>query len=387
MKCTSFAQQKDRKGDFRKKMIHNGPDLKDERKGSTMKKKFNMFLVILGIICVFGYFSAEWIARGDVLNKVSFGVGGWLMLGGAALLVLCWGIVPIVSFLFGGYHQWIEPETITSESEKLAFLKRYAKFLLRQHKNNPPREIVDGIRELKMILDREKDIGPDECMRQLLHVVPQIRRTLIDKVGSRIIHDYMKKTAIVVMLSQRGKYDSIAMAVMQLSMTVELGKAYGYRPSWVFLGYYSGWIITNSILFGMIESSEMFEELFVSLLQQFASRLGKAIPIVGKAADITMQGITAMSIVYATGKIVQVRLLGNSRKLSWRRRIKYRLKGRKEAIVYILSLTGKQMVRTAIGDPLMDYMEQKISDREFHWFSFFSRQRETPDDNFTSDSE
>ena len=312
-----------------------------------MKKTINLILLTIAIICVLGYLSAELLIRGDALNKV-FGIGGWLFWGGVALLVLCWGILPFFSLFFGGFPKWTEPQSIPLPSDRLAFLEKYGFFLLHQYRDDPPKEISNDIQKLNEIF-KINYTDSSEYLDALLHLVPEIRQTLIENVSNRIIRDYMKKTAIWVMVSQRGLSDSIGMFAMQLRLVADLGRLYGHHLSWVFMLYYISWILFNSFLFALLDSSDLLDDSLDDIISLFAGeKLGNAIPFIGKGVGILMQGATSMAIVYATGKIVQKRLLGYTNRLSKQERFKYRLEGLKEAAKLYPSLVGENLFKSLL---------------------------------------
>lgn len=322
-----------------------------------MKKRLNWIILFLAIFCLIGYFGAELIIRGDALNKVSFGIGGWLFGGGIVLLIICWGIVPIVSLFLSSFPEWIDPQTIPSSNDRIVFLEKYGRFLLRQFHKDPPQEIVNDIQVLRELFAQKNSIASDKYPEQVSLSVLQIRQTLVNQVSKRIIHEHMKKTAIYVMISQRGLFDSIVMFIMQMRLAAELGKVFGYRPSWLFLSYYALWVMVNSIIFALFDSTDTLDDSMNELIGLFAGeKLGKMIPFFGKASSIMIQGATSMAIIYASGNIIQRRLLGNTKRLPPKERIRYRLEGLKEAAKLYPSLLGET------ANAIRDYFWNRIKE-------------------------
>lgn len=282
-------------------------------------------LFLLALVCFLVYGASELIIRGEALNHISFGIAGYFFWGGVALLIFSWIIVPIFGFAL--FPEWIDPQTLSDPIEQLDFLERYGRFLVRNYRKNPPPEIADSIEKLRDVIELNND--PAECRIKLLDLVPRIHQELSEKVCSRIIHDYMKKTAIIVCISQRGWLDSTAMLLMQIRMVIDLSKALGYRPSWYSVLYCLGWIFINSILFSIFDGTDILDNALTALLPNALKKsLGKMILFFGK---ITVEALTSMAIVWTSGKIVQCRLLGEKKRLSGKDRIAYRVNGYKEA--------------------------------------------------------
>ncbi len=152
----------------------------------------------------------------------------------------------------------------------------------------------------------------------------------------------MKKTAVLVCISQRGYLDSIAMLVMQLRMVIDLSRCLGYRPSWFFILNCFVWIIVNSIVFALFDSTEFVEEAVRELLPLIIGEsLGNSLPIFGKIIGIAAQGASAMAIVYSTGKIIQLKLTGTQQRLTGKERIQLRVEGYKMAAQMLACKSSK----------------------------------------------
>ena len=152
----------------------------------------------------------------------------------------------------------------------------------------------------------------------------------------------MKKTAILVLVSQRGWLDSTVMLVMQIRMIIDLSRSLGYRPSLVFILYCLGWVVVNSIAFALFDGSDILEDSLQDLLQlRLGESAGNSLPFIGKLVGIVVQGASAMALIYATGKIVQRKLTGSHERLSGKERIAYRLEGYREAGTLVKSLVNQ----------------------------------------------
>ena len=304
-----------------------------------MKNIFHSPLFYLTLLLLMAYVSAEIIIRGDALNRISFGIGGYLFWGGIAVFVYCSVIHPI--FRFSSFPEWVEPETISSSRNQIRYLKKMGKYYAHLFPENPPAEIAGIISELKSVLKNAKLDLPD-YRAKLLHLVPEIHRQLSGPVCDRIIRDYMKKTAILVCVSQRGWLDSTAMLVMQIRMIIDLSRSLGYRPSCVFILYCLGWIVVNSIAFALFDGSDILEDSLQELLPLvIGESAGNSLPFIGKFFGIVAQGASAMALMYTTGKIVQRKLTGSHERLSGKERIAYRIEGYREAVTLLSPLTKR----------------------------------------------
>ena len=295
-----------------------------------MKKLFRSPLFYLALLLLAAYACAEIIIRGDALNQISFGIGGYLFWGGIVLLVYCSIILPILRF--STFPKWVEPDTISSSRDQIRYLEKMGKYYTHLFPENPLEEIADMISELKDTLKNTR-IELSDYRAKLLRLVPEIHRQLSGPVCDRIIRSYMKRTAILVCVSQRGWLDSTAMLVMQIRMIVDLSRSLGYRPSCVFIIYCLGWVVVNSIAFALFDGSDILEDSLQELLPLvIGESAGKSLPFIGKFFGIVAQGASAMAIIYTTGKIVQRKLTGSHERLSGKERIAYRIEGYKEAV-------------------------------------------------------
>ncbi|MBO4647806.1 MAG: hypothetical protein J5806_06570 [Lentisphaeria bacterium] len=294
-----------------------------------MKKNIfrpSFFLVILVLIA---YILAEIIIRGNALNQISRGIGGWLFWGGIVLLIYCWFILPILRFVT--FPQWVDLGSFTDPRDEMRYLKKMGKYYVKAFGQNCPYEISELISKLKKTLNNPK-LNFYDFRDNLRQIVPEIHRQLSEVICDRIIKDYMKKTAILVCISQHGWLDSGAMLVMQLRLIVDLSRSFGYRPSWIFILYCFGWIMVNSIAFALFDGTEIIEDAMQELLPlTLGESLGKSLPL-GKVFGIAMQGVSAMAIVYATGKIIQRKLMGSKARLTVKERVQYRVDGYHTAV-------------------------------------------------------
>lgn len=298
-----------------------------------LKHPFPLFFVL----ALLGYSLAEFLIRGEMLNKVSFGVGGYIFYILLALLFIRVLIVPFISFVF--FPEWKEPEEMKDPSERLHYLEKYGKFLVERYyqkksAKNPPEEIAGDIKKLKGMLEPD---DPGRKLKKLEPLITSIHSSLSEKVCDKILKDYMKKAAILVAISRRGWLDSLAMLIMQIRMVIDVSKTLGYRPSWIFILYCLGWILVNSLLFSLFDESGHTEKS--SFVNPF--EIIKEFKIL---AGIGIQMVSSMALIYATGKIVQRRLLGQSEKLPREERIEYRKTGYKEAMKLISELGFKDFV-------------------------------------------
>lgn len=286
-------------------------------------------LFSLAILLLIAYCAAEIIIRGNALNQVSFGIGGLLFWGGIALLVYCWLIRPILHF--ATFPRWIDLENFTDPRAEIRYLEKMGKYYVKVFDQKCPAEIVGQIAELKETL-RHLNLDFADYRDALRRIVPEIHRLLSEVVCDRIIKDYMKKTAILVCISQRGWLDSVAMLLMQFRMIIDLSRNLGYRPSWVFILYCFGWVAVNSIAFALFDGTEIVEDAMRDLLPLvMGESLGKSLPL-GKVFGIAIQGISAMAVIYATGKIIQRKLTtGSQKRLSGKERVQYRVDGYRTA--------------------------------------------------------
>ncbi|MCQ2377797.1 MAG: YcjF family protein [Victivallaceae bacterium] len=308
-----------------------------------MKPLMKRPLVLIALLLLMVYVGAEIVIRGNALNSISCGIGGYLFWGGIALLGYCWIILPILRFSF--FPEWIEPETIADPCKRIRYLEKTGKYYLALFAEKRPPEIADLTDELKSVLgDPHSDAA--EYQDALLRIIPEIHRLLADVVCDRIIRDYIKKTAVLVCISQRGWLDSVAMLVMQIRMIIDLNRSLGYRPTWYSILKCTGWVFVNSIAFAIFDGTDIVENAIHDLLPIVVGKsVSTSLPIVGKTTSILAQGVSAMAIVYATGKIVQRRLTGSRKRLSGKERIQYRIDGYKMAgkILIFPKVAGKSI--------------------------------------------
>ena len=283
----------------------------------------------LALLLLAAYVCAEIIIRGDALNRISCGIGGHLFWGGIVLLIYCWILLPILHF--ASFPKWIEPETISDRRAQIDYLQKMGKYYLRLFRKKQPEEIADLIPELRRVL---KTPPPDfsDYRDKLQRLVSDVHYQLSEKVCNRVVKDYMKKTAVLVCISQRGWLDSVAMLVMQIRMIIDLSRSLGYRPSWFFILYCLCWIFVNSIAFALFDGTEIVDNALQELLPVvIGESAGKSVPFLGKLLGMAAQGASAMAVVYATGKIVQRKLTGSQQRLSGKERVQLRIEGYKEA--------------------------------------------------------
>ena len=284
----------------------------------------------LAFLLLSAYVCAEIIIRGDALNRISCGLGGYLFWGGIVLLIYCWILLPLLRF--STFPKWIEPETISNRRAQIDYLQKMGRYYASIFRKKQPGEIADLIPELKKTL---KSPPPDfaEYHDKLLRLVSDIHSQLTGKVCDRIINDYMKKTAVLVCISQRGWLDSVAMLVMQVRMIIDLSQSLGYRPTWVFILYCLGWVFVNSIVFALFDGTEIVDNAMQELLPfVIGETAGKSLPFLGKLLGVAAQGASAMAVVYATGRIIQRKLTGSQRRLAGKERVQLRIEGYKEAV-------------------------------------------------------
>ena len=304
-----------------------------------MKTFFRSPLFYLALLLLTAYICAEIIIRGDALNQISFGIGGYLFWGGIAVLIYCSIILPILRF--STFPKWTEPEDFSSPRDQIRYLEKMGKYYSHLFPVAPPEEIADMVSELKETLKNTR-LDLSDYRARLLRLVPEIHRQLSGPVCDRIIRAYMKKTAILVLVSQRGWLDSTVMLVMQIRMIIDLSRSLGYRPSLVFILYCLGWVVVNSIAFALFDGSDILEDSLQDLLQlRLGESAGNSLPFIGKLVGIVVQGASAMALIYATGKIVQRKLTGSHERLSGKERIAYRLEGYREAGTLVKSLVNQ----------------------------------------------
>lgn len=290
-----------------------------------LKHPFFLFLLFV-LIC---YFTAEFIIRGEALNRISFGTAGWFFWGGVAFLVFRIFILPVIQF--ASFPAWHDPNEFEDPEKQHRYLRKYTNFLFSQFGKNPNPAIAESMEKLK-IADRDSYRDPLKFRDEAIPIIIQIHRDIEEKVCGRIIRDYMRRTALIVMISQRGLFDSAAMLIMQFRLIIELSKAFGQRPTWISISSCMLWVIVNSFFFALFDGTDFIDEATREMLPVLiGENTAKGIPFFSKVLNIAMQGITSMAIIYATGKTVQMHLLGRKNKLSGKERIKYRLDGYKEA--------------------------------------------------------
>lgn len=298
-----------------------------------MKTFFRSPLFYLALLLLTAYICAEIIIRGDALNQISFGIGGYLFWGGIAVLIYCSIILPILRF--STFPKWTEPEDFSSPRDQIRYLEKMGKYYSHLFPVAPPEEIADMVSELKETLKNTR-LDLSDYRARLLRLVPEIHRQLSGPVCDRIIRAYMKKTAILVCVSQRGWLDSTAMLVMQIRMIIDLSRSLGYRPSCVFILYCLGWVVVNSIAFALFDGSDILEDSLQELLPLvIGESAGNSLPFIGKFFGIVAQGASAMALMYTTGKIVQRKLTGSHERLSGKERIAYRIEGYREAVTLL----------------------------------------------------
>ena len=295
-----------------------------------MKRIFRHPFVLFSLCVLFLYFFAEIIIRGESLNRISSGIVGWLFWIGIGGLVF-WGLIlPVIQF--ASFPVWRDPSEIENITQRIRYLRRYSDFLLSNFGRNPDPAIAGSMEKLKITVRNTKG-DPAAFLAEAEPLVVQIHKDVSEKVCGKIIHDYMKKTALIVMLSQRGWFDAAGMLVMQIRLVSDLSKALGQRPTWISLSGCMFWVVANSFFFALFDGTDFVEE---AASEMFPLVLGenvvKGIPFLPKVMDIVVQGAASMAVVYATGKIVQAHLLERKNKLSSKERIKYRIDGYKEAV-------------------------------------------------------
>ena len=295
-----------------------------------MKNIFRHPTFWLSLLLLVAYICAEIIIRGDALNRISYSIGGFLFWGGIVLLVYCWILLPILRF--STFPKWIEPETISSRRAQINYLQKMGKYYVSIFRKKQPEEIADLIPELKKTL-KSPPADFAEYHDKLQQLVSGIHSQLSENVCNRVVNDYMKKTAVLVCISQQGWLDSVAMLVMQVRMIIDLSRSLGYRPTWFFILYCLCWVFVNSIAFALFDGTEIVDDAMQELLPFIVSETaGKSIPILGKLFGVALQGASAMAVVYVTGKIVQRKLAGSQQRLSGKERIKLRIEGYKAAV-------------------------------------------------------
>ena len=302
-----------------------------------MKKNILRPSFLLAFLLLTGYITAEVIIRGNALNQISYGIGGLLLWGGIVLLICCWIILPVLRF--ATFPQWLDLDTLSGRDE-IRYLEKMGKYYVNAFGRNCPDEIADLISELKKTLKNSK-LSFSAYRNELKRIVREIHRQLTEVICDRVINDYMKKTAILVCISQRGWLDSVAMLVMQLRMIFDLSRNLGYRPSWIFMIYCCGWIIVNSIAFALFDGTEIVDDALSGLLPLILGEsLSKSLPFVGKTFNIVMQGASAMAKVYAKGKIIQRKLTGTKERLSGKERVQLRIDGYLAAVKILANSSG-----------------------------------------------
>lgn len=302
-----------------------------------MKKIFRHPLILFSAIVFICYIIAEFIIRGEALNKISGGFAGWLFWGGMAYLLLCFFVLPLLQYI--SIPVWQDPDTLKDDIHtRNAYLKKYAQFLIKKVNTKQDSKLSDQISDLKQKLwkaERDPALYEAVCVS-----VKQVHKYLADETCQQIIHNYMRRTAIIVMISQKGWLDSSAMLIMQVKLIIDLCKALGQRPTWFAISGCIVWVITNSIFFALFEETEFFDEAFDHILPENLVN-----DLSSKISNTLAQGLSAMAIVYATGKAVQAHLLENKKRLSNKERINNRIEGYKEGI----KLASSQAQQTFAG--------------------------------------
>ena len=284
----------------------------------------------LALLLLTAYVCAEIFIRGDALNRISCGIGGYLFWGGIVLLVCCWILLPILRF--STFPKWIEPETISDRRAQIDYLQKMGKYYVRIFRKKQPEEIADLIPKLKKTL-KSPPADFAEYHDKLQRLVSGIHSQLSENVCNRVVKDYMKKTAVLVCISQRGWLDSVAMLVMQIRMIIDLSRSLGYRPTWIFILYCLCWVFVNSVAFALFDGTEIVDNAMQELLPfVIGETAGKSVPIFGKLLGVATQGASSMAVVYATGKIIQRKLTGAQQRLSGNERVQLRIEGYKEAV-------------------------------------------------------
>lgn len=305
-----------------------------------MRYLFRNPTLLLALLLLVAYSGAEIIIRGDALNKISCGIGGYFFWGGILLLVYCWILLPVLRFV--SFPTWTDPEKLSYGRERIAYLEKMGKYYLRLFKKDAPVEIKELIAELKKTLCNNY-LFPKDYLNKLSEIVPEIHHRLLENVSERIIRDYMKKTGILVCISQRGWLDSAAMLVMQIRMIIDLSRSLGYRPSWVFILYSLVWVMINSILFAFFDGSDIVEEAETELLPlALGESASGALPLIGKFLGIAAQGVSAMAVMYVTGQVIKRKLTGNPVRLDGKDRVKFRIDGYKAAFDVLKAKSGTQ---------------------------------------------
>lgn len=294
-----------------------------------MKKFCLRPTLLIAFFLLIAYVAAEFIIRGNALNQITFGIGGYLFWGGIALLLWCWILLPV--FHLVTFPQWVDPDTFTDPRAEYRYLKKMGKYYVKTYGRKCPEKLSGLISDLKRNL-HDPDLSSEARLNELRRLVPETHKRL-GEMSDRIISDYMKKTAILVCISQRGWLDSLAMLVMQIRMIVDLSRSLGYRPSWIFILYCLGWVLVNSIAFALFDGTDVLEDAMRDLLPLvIGESLGKSLPLgFGKIVGIAAQGAASMAIIYATGKIIQRKLTGFGARLSGKERVRYRIEGYKKA--------------------------------------------------------